>query len=57
METNDYEKPLKSSNTYKMDDILLMAKKFNINLLDGNKKKTKNDLYNDLYRLIYNEEK
>ena len=26
METNDYEKPLKSSNTYKMDDILLMAK-------------------------------
>ena len=57
METSDYEKPLKSSNTYKMDDIALMAKKFNINMLDGNKKKTKNDLYNELYRLIYNEEK
>ena len=25
-------------------------------MLDGNKKKTKNDLYNELYRLIYNEE-
>lgn len=57
LETDDYGKALKSSNTYKMEDVLLLAKKFNLDLFIDNKKKTKNDLYNELYRLIYNEEK
>ena len=55
LETNDYERPLKSSNTYKMEDLLSLARKFNLDIFNENKKKTKNELYNELHRLIYNQ--
>jgi len=49
---NNIEKPLKSISAYKLDDITNMAKLLKINSFNGIKKKTKKDLYEEIYKLL-----
>ena len=53
---SDYEKPLKSLGSYKMEDLHIFATKFNISLMNGTKKRTKKELYDILYEIFYGEE-
>lgn len=49
IETNEiYKLYLKAISNYKIDDLILICEKLNINILNGNKKKKKKDLYNEI---------
>jgi len=50
---SDYEKPLKSLGSYKMEDLRIFATKFNISLMNGMKKRTKKEVYDILYEIFY----
>lgn len=53
---NDYERPLKSLGSYKIEDLHVFATKFNISLINGIKKRTKKELYEILYEIFYGKE-
>jgi len=56
METSYYienlEKPLKSESSYKLQELIDIANKLKINLLDNTKKKTKKILYSEILKIL-----
>lgn len=47
-----FKSKLKSLSSYKVNDLIELAKEKNINLKNNNKKKTKKELYDELYLLL-----
>ena len=45
-------KPLKSLSSYKLEDLINICEKININVYDNNKKKTKQILYNEINNIL-----
>ena len=47
------EKPLKSESSYKLQDLVDISNKLKVNLFDNNnKKKTKKQLYSEIYKIL-----
>ena len=47
-----FKSKLKSLSSYKVNDLIELAKEKNLNLKNNNKKKTKKELYDELYLLL-----
>ena len=47
-----FKSKLKSLSSYKVNDLIELAKEKNVNLKNNNKKKTKKELYDELYLLL-----
>ena len=47
-----FKSKLKSLSSYKVNELIELAKEKNLNLKNNNKKKTKKELYDELYLLL-----